>query len=428
MPHGLPDEAGIGEAPHGMAKAAYASAGVRGYTRQEVAQRAGVDAGYVDRLVELGILTPGAGEAFSAGDALRARWLQSLERAGVPLEGLAAAVRDGVLSFSFLDVAAYDRFAGLSATTFQQLSAETGIPLELLLVVREAFGMAEPHPDDTVHINELSVVPLLQLQLSKGFRPIVIERWLRLYGDSLRRIAEGEAAWWNSEVEMALVASGMTEGEMLEAQADLGSQMTPLIEQVLLAVYHGQQEHAWSQVFVEHVEGALEAAGLHSRLERPPAMCFLDLTGYTRLTEERGDEAAADLAARLAGLVRRSALEHGGTPVKWLGDGVMFYFREPAAAVLAAVEMVEVVASQGLPPAHVGIHAGPVVFQEGDYFGRTVNLAARIAEYARPGEVLVSQEVVDAAQGEPVTFTEIGPVELKGVPGTLRLHTARRPT
>jgi adenylate cyclase len=113
--------------------------------------------------------------------------------------------------------------------------------------------------------------------------------------------------------------------------------------------------------------------------------------------------------------------------VKWLGDGVMFYFREPAAAVLAALEMVEVVGRQDLPPAHVGIHAGPVVFQEGDYFGRTVNLAARIADYARPGEVLVSQEVIDAAEGGPVTFTEIGPVELKGVPGTLRLHTARRP-
>ena len=400
---------------------------VSGYTREEVAQRAGVDPEYLDRLVELGILTPAAGDVFSPGDALRARWLQSLERAGVPLEGLAAAVRDGVLSFSFLDVGAYDRFAGLSDTTFQQLSAQTGIPLELLLVVRETFGFAEPRPEDTVHHNELSVVPLLQLQLSEGFRPGVIERWLRVYGDSLRRIAEAEAGWWNSEVEMALVASGMTEGEMLQAQADLGSQMTPLIEEVLLAIYHGQQEHTWSQVFVEHVEGALEAAGLYRRLERPPAMCFLDLTGYTRLTEERGDAAAAELAARLAGLVRRSALEHDGTPVKWLGDGVMFYFREPGAAVVAAVEMVEVVGRQGLPPAHVGIHAGPVVVQDGDYFGRTVNLAARMAEYARPGEVVVSQEVVDATQGGPVTYTEIGPVELKGVPGTLRLYIARHP-
>ena len=100
-----------------------------GYTRQEVAQRAGVDPDYLDRLVELGLLKPGAGEAFSPGDVLRARWMQSLERAGVPLEGIAAAIRDGALSFSFMDVPAYDRFAGLSGTTFQQLSARTGIAL-----------------------------------------------------------------------------------------------------------------------------------------------------------------------------------------------------------------------------------------------------------------------------------------------------------
>jgi class 3 adenylate cyclase len=339
---------------------------------------------------------------------------------------MAAAVRDAALSFSYLDATAYDPFAGLSGTTFQQLSARTGIPLELLLVVREAFGFAEPGPQDTVRENELSVVPAIQLQLAKGFRPVVIERWLRVYGESLRRIVETEADFWGSEVMTPLLASGMAEGEMLAAQADFGSQMAPLREQVLLAIYHGQQEHAWNRKTVEHVEGALERAGLYRRLERPPAMCFLDLTGYTRLTEERGDEAAADLATRLAGLVRRSSLEHGGRPVKWLGDGVMFYFRDPGAAVLAALDMAELVGRQGLPPAHVGIHAGPVIFQEGDYFGRTVNLASRIADYASPGEVLVSQEVVDVVDGGPVTFTEVGPVELKGVSGPLHLYTARR--
>jgi adenylate cyclase len=71
------------------------------------------------------------------------------------------------------------------------------------------------------------------------------------------------------------------------------------------------------------------------------------------------------------------------------------------------------------------LHSGPVVFQHGDYFGQTVNVAARIAEYARPGEVVVSQEVVDAAGESGVTFTEIGPVELKGVVGAMRLYGAR---
>ena len=227
---------------------------------------------------------------------------------------------------------------------------------------------------------------------------------------------------------MPLLASGMTEGEMLEAQADLGSQMAPLREQALLAIYHGQQEHAWNQEIVEHVEGALERAGLYRRLDRPPAMCFLDITGYTRLTEERGDEAAADLATQAGHpgpAVLPGARGDAGEVARRRRDVLL-----PGAGQLPCwppLEMVEVVGRQDLPPAHVGIHAGPVVFQDGDYFGRTVNLAARIADYARPGEVLVSQEVVDAAEGGPVTFTEIGPVELKGVPGTLRLHIARRP-
>jgi adenylate cyclase len=396
-------------------------------SRNEVARRAGLDPGYIDRLVDLGILRPGQDDAFSQSDVLRARWVHGLEEAGVPLDGMATAVRDGSLSFSYLDASAFDRFAEVSRTTFRQLSESTGIDMDLLKVVREAVGFAEPRPEDRVREDELSVVSAIELQLSNGVRPVVIERWLRVCGDSLRRIAETETDWWRTDVEQPLLEGGMSTVQMLEAQADFGSRINPMMEQVLVAIYRGQQEHAWSQSALEDVEDALERAGLLSRLHHPPAVCFLDLTGYTRLTEERGDEAAAELAETLAALVRRRSQEHGGRPVKWLGDGVMFYFPDPGEGVLAALDMVEGVATQALPPARVGIDAGPVIFQEGDYYGRTVNIAARIAEYARPGEVLVSQEVVDAAEGTPVTFTTIGAVELKGVSGPLRLHSAQRP-
>ena len=396
------------------------------HSRQEMAARAGVDPDYVDRLVELGFLSPGSGNTFSAGDVRRARWVQSFERAGVPLEGLAAAVRDGTLSFSYLDAAAFDRFAGVSTTTFRELSERTGVPLDLLLVIREAHGFAEPGPEDHVREDELSVVPAIENQLAAGIRPEVIERLLRAYGDGLRKIVEIETDWYRTEVQMPLLEGGMTEAEMLAAQADIGSRMAPLMEQALLSIYHGQQEHAWSTSAVEDVEAALERAGLFRPVRRPPAVCFLDITGYTRLTEERGDEAAADLATKLATLVRGSSREHDGQPVKWLGDGVMFYFPNPGDGVSAALDMVEGLPAAGLPPAHVGIHAGPVVFQDGDYFGRTVNIAARIAEYARPGEVLVSQEVVEATVLEGVDVTAIGPIELKGVSEPLSLHSVRR--
>jgi adenylate cyclase len=208
---------------------------------------------------------------------------------------------------------------------------------------------------------------------------------------------------------------------------ELSMRLAGLSENAVIAMYHSQQMHAWTGNIIGSLETTLSAAGLHSRLERPPAMCFLDITGYTRLTQERGDEAAADLAAQLSRLVQRTSVQHGGRPVKWLGDGVMFHFPNPGPGVVAALDMVDGVMSAGLPPAHVGLHAGPVIFQEGDYYGQTVNVASRIAEYARPGEVLVSQQVVDASAGADASFTEIGPVELKGVGGAMQLHAAHRP-
>ncbi|MGH8952147.1 MAG: hypothetical protein ACRDX9_12040, partial [Acidimicrobiia bacterium] len=93
------------------------------HSRQDVAHKAGVDPAYVDRLVELGMLSPTDGDLFSSGDVRRARWMHNFELAGVPLEGLASAVREGTLSFAYLDVSAFDWFAGLTSTTFGELSA-----------------------------------------------------------------------------------------------------------------------------------------------------------------------------------------------------------------------------------------------------------------------------------------------------------------
>jgi adenylate cyclase len=191
-------------------------------------------------------------------------------------------------------------------------------------------------------------------------------------------------------------------------------------------MYHAHQARSWTANIIEGFEVVLANAGIHSRTERLPAICFLDITGYTRLTQEHGDDAAADLATTMARLVRRSSVQRGGKPIKWLGDGVMFYFADPGPGVRAALEMVDGLAAAGLPPAHVGLHAGPVLYQEGDYYGQTVNLSARIADYARPGEVLVTQAVADATQEDGIAFADVGQVELKGVTGTVHLLRAHR--
>jgi adenylate cyclase len=104
----------------------------------------------------------------------------------------------------------------------------------------------------------------------------------------------------------------------------------------------------------------------------------------------------------------------------------MVYFPQPAQSARFALELVEHVAQAELPPVHIGLSAGPVIYQDGDYYGKTVNLAARVATQAVGGEVLVTQEVVDNCSLEDVDFSSIGAIPLKGIATPVMLHRATR--
>jgi adenylate cyclase len=373
----------------------------------------------VERLVELGILGPAP---YGLGDVRRARLAAACERAGLPLEGIGAAITDGRLSLAFLDLLSLAGRA-LTGTTYAELCAQEGLPMELVQRVHEASGLGRPQPDDPIHPLDRDLLASAQLGRMLGLDDGVLIRIARVYGENVRRIAQAEPEFYHDHVEAPLLASGLDERQMREAASQMSDHLAEVVQRLLLALYARHQERYTIEHLVEHIESVVT----ERRPQRPPAMCFLDLAGYTRLTEEQGDRAAAALASSLASLVEQVSLPHDGQPVKWLGDGVMFHFKRPGQAVVAALEMVERTPQAGLPEAHVGLHAGPVVFQDGDYFGRTVNLAARIAAHAGPGQVLVSDEVVAECAGGPVTFEPIGPVPLKGVAAPVPLHRASRP-
>jgi adenylate cyclase len=292
------------------------------------------------------------------------------------------------------------------------------VPLELLGGALEAIGFARMTPDEPIREDELEIVPLLQLGLATG---ILDQLWStrlgRGFAEGMRLIAKVENDVWQARFLAPVLASGAGQQTARELASQLSGELNfaSLVDRALMAAYRRQQELAWIEQLVEEIEAALEETGVLGRPGRVPAMCFLDLVGYTRLTEEQGDQVAAELAERLGVLVDRSSREHGGVPVKWLGDGVMVHFRDPAGAVLAALGMVEELPAAGLPPVHVGLAAGPVVVVVGDYFGRTVNLAARIAAYASAGRVLVSEPVGPEGAPRGVTFVELGLVQLAGI-------------
>jgi class 3 adenylate cyclase len=260
-----------------------------------------------------------------------------------------------------------------------------------------ALGIPLPEPEERVPEDLYQVFPTIQLALSIGVEPSTMARASRTLGDTMGRVAEANRANWHTFVEQPLLASGLSDVQMLEVTSAISPQIRDAYERMMIATYRRHHEREIFAEVVDHVEAALEQMGIAPvPPARPPGMVFLDLVGYTRLTEEQGDRAAAELVASLGELVTRESRDHAGKPVKWLGDGVMLHFADPTGAVRCSLDLVDRLPKAGLPPAHVGVSSGPVIVQDGDYFGRTVNLAARIAGRAEANEVLASEEVAAA--------------------------------
>jgi adenylate cyclase len=130
------------------------------------------------------------------------------------------------------------------------------------------------------------------------------------------------------------------------------------------------------------------------------AFLFADLAGFTALTEAHGDAEATEIAESFAARVRGLLPEYGGELVKTIGDEVMVSLDSPERAVALGLRIVEDLAHPGLPPVRVGIHCGPALRRDGDWFGGTVNLASRVAGAARTGEVLITEHTKTCLEGE----------------------------
>jgi adenylate cyclase len=393
---------------------------------EELADQAEVDPEYVRRLIELGALERKIGpDPYGPSDVGRVRLLRAWEAAGLSVEAVMSVVKAGELSISWLDTPGMAPGRRLDLT-YEELCEEEGVPVTLIQGLHEALGFAPPDPADPAREEDRELVRLVRAFLSVGVPEGPMLRLFRVYADSLRRVAAAEAELYESQIEQPLRRSGLGEGELIEHGVTFGDRVISSLERALLGIYHRHRQHVWIEHSINHAEVALEQAGLFEKVPRPPAICFVDLTGYTRLTEERGDEVAAQMATSLASLVEDISRRRGGRPIRWLGDGGMFHFKEPGAAVLSGLDMVESAPRAGLPPMHIGIHTGPVIFQDGDVYGRTVNLASRIASYADAGQVLASEETVRRSPDREVRFEPIGPVSLKGIAKPVTLHQAVR--
>src|SRR5262245_60034272 len=319
--------------------------------------------------------------------------MKAFEEAGISLEDVARGMAGGDLSFplgSFLPEPAR------VTATHAELAARLECSPELLRRLSCEFGLP-PSADDRVRDDDAEMLSLLLAKLDLATED-ELSRFARLYGGTIQRMVDSGLQFFDRAVRQRVGTFEVSDEEKDRLVYERAAGFTELVSSVVPWLQRRHREHSVLDYLVAVTEGFMEERGITPRLPRqPPAIAFLDLTGYTTLAEERGDEAAADLASGLASIVQGAAQAHRGRPVKWLGDGVMFHFIDPGRAILSGLELVEQTEKSTSLPARVGINAGAVIVQEGDYFGRTVNVAARIADYARPHEVLVSEEAKRSA-------------------------------
>jgi adenylate cyclase len=255
--------------------------------------------------------------------------------------------------------------------------------------------------------------------LSAGFPLVAFLQLVRVYGQAIQQIADAEVRLFHLYVHEPLIRDGVPGLEMAEEMEGLARDLLPLASPIMDHLHQRFLHHFVEQDVVGHLEAEGEEELDLGRLR--VAIAFADLAGYTRLTEEAGEEQALDVVERFVEGVEHT-LPDEARIVKTIGDAVMIVSSDAAALTEWAVGFQELQAERPLP--RIGIHHGSVLYRDGDYFGRAVNLASRVGARAAGREVLVTRDVVDQG-GAQLDFERIGEVRLKGFAQATELYLAR---
>lgn len=359
------------------------------------------------------MLQPDDAGLFRPSDIQRVRAVQAMRSPGIALDQLVAAFRERLFTLQPMDLL-YPQPEVASDLAPADLAADLGLGEGDLLRLMIAAGFPAPLSGGPMREDDVR----LARALVAGGRALggdeVVMRFARTYGDAARRAAESGVAMFAENVNSPIVSARPTDEER-QVVNQLAARLMASSQQLLGELYRRHLELTLMRQWAIQAELFLDQIGVRPAREHSHALAFVDLAGYSALTERSGDVVAVRLATRLAELAEIAAAAHNGRVVKLLGDGAMLHCDEPLDAVRVALRLVELISSErDLPPAHAGVHAGAVIERDGDYFGATVNLAARVSAAALPGQVLVSAQVAREGAGDLV-FHALGAREMKGI-------------
>jgi adenylate cyclase len=382
-------------------------------THSEVARRLDVPADMLRRWVRDGIVPLADGQWTPAAIA-QARIVARLRERGHSLAELREAAEAGRLAYGYLEelIPAPPR-----TRTLAEAAEECGLEPALIERIWTAAGFSHESLD---HIGEedMQLLRYMAAVLEAGFPLVAFLQLVRVYGQAMAQIADAEVKLFHLYVHEPLMREGLPGLRMAEEMSGLAAELLPLASPIMDRVHQRALQHFVEQDVVGHLEAE---GGELGRLR--VAIAFADLAGYTLRTEVAGEEEAVDVVERFVEAVQET-LPDDARVIKTIGDEVMVAGADPAALVDWAVGF-QVLHEGRRPLPRIGIHAGLALYRDGDYYGRSVNLAARVGARAAGGEVLVTRPVVDAA-GPHLAFEEIGEVKLKGFREATALFLARR--
>jgi adenylate cyclase len=382
----------------------------------EASRRAGVSPNTLKRWAEEKIVPVRRGR-WTAAAAAQARVVARMRERGHSLEDLKRAGREGRLAFGFTE----DLFPQPEEqVTVAQVARETGLEPELVERILVILGTPLErerllNPDDVQALRHCARV------LAAGFPLVAFLQLVRVYSQSLRRIADAEVRLFHLYVHEPLIRDGVPELEMAEEMGELAGDMLPLASPLIDYLHTRYLRFFLEQDVIGHMENELDASTDLGQV--PVTLCFIDLTGFTRYTEEEGDLEALDVVENFVETVEET-LPPEATIVKTIGDEVMVVSPDAASLTEWAVGLLARLPER--PQPRVGIHCANAVYRDGDYFGTHVNLAHRVVSRAQAGEVLVTDQVIEAIrEREGLAFEPIGEVNLKGFPAPTPLFIVR---
>jgi adenylate cyclase len=363
---------------------------------EEFAELVQLEPAQIREWAAAGLLDPAGEGQFDDLDLLRLMAIRHWGFLGYSPERLAEALSKGEVE-PFLGEYVYPRGEQL---TLEEAAERTGVDLDVLHDLLTALGYTRRGLLE----GDLRVLEGFKAIADAGMPREALLEGARVFGDSLRRLAETLVRLVHVHIHERLLEEGSTEDEVARRVHPLQQAALPLLDGMVERVHHEQFLQASIEDAYVHLVDTDAAAG---RGSVEATIVFIDVESFTKLTETEGDQAAIDVMTRVDALVRPLGLEHDGKVVKHLGDALMLAFRQADDAVSFARSLHEAAAGDAsMPGLRVGMHCGPAIYRGGDYLGATVNLASRVTATATAGQTVMTEAVAeklrDGGAVEPV--------------------------